>query len=244
MSIDGIQAIQSRISQIETMVSCRAPQHMSCPQPSISSAPLNFQDIMKYKTGGPSEANSLQNTAPSASSAASMVKPLAQNNGISCGQTSVAMCVNALTGKSLIDSDINSKYGFGLLEALNAESRSANVVWKDGGVINKNCWALLEQKVNNEGIPAVVGLNGPEFSPSGRGHIVTITKIEGNVVHVADPATGTMRTTTKEAMNNAPSHPDGNFIFYGTKQGELPPMMASNNFNPYMMLGQMGHKGF
>ncbi len=242
MSIDGINAIQSRIKQIESMVN-RPPQMNCVPQPEMSSTPLNFQDLMKYKANlesGPG--NSLQNVFPSASSAASMVKPLAQNNGISCGQTSVAMCINSLTGKSLTDSDINEKYGFGLLEALNKESASANVTWRDGGVINKNCWALLEQKVNNEGIPAIVGLNGPEFSPSGRGHIVTITKIEGDTVHYADPATGTMKTTTKNAMNNAPSHPDGNFIFYGTKQAPLPPTMTPNNFNPYMMLSQM--KGF
>ncbi len=237
MSINGIQAIEARISQIQTRINCK-PQAMNSAMTStsqIAQTPLNFQDIMKAKLG-----NVPASIATSVSSAASAaVKPLAQNNGISCGQTSVAMCINSITGKSLIDADINSKYGFGLLDALNSESKSVGVNWKDGGTINSNCWGLIEQKVNQEGLPAIVALNGPEFSPSGRGHIVTITKIEGNTVHYADPATGTMRTTTKEAMNNAPSHPDGNFIFYANRQGmELPPTM--NNFNPYMMLGKKG----
>lgn len=244
MGIENIQAIKSRISQIENRMSYQAPQISTPQMPNTPNAtPINFNELMKYKAnmfeGTPNGVNSLQNLAPSASSAASMVKPLAQNTGDSCGQTSVAMCINAVTGKSLIDNDINAKYGYQLLNALNAESQSANVTWKDGGEVNKNCWSLIEQKVNNEGLPVIVALNGPEFSPSGRGHIVTITKVEGNTVHFADPATGTMRTTTKEAMNNAPSHPDGNFIFYGTKQAALPPMMSPNNFNPYMMLSQM-----
>ena len=236
MSLNGIQAIEARINQIQNRINCR-PQ-MANEQTQVASMPINFQDVMKEKIGNPENINPSQISSPT-NAATNNIKPLAQNNGISCGQTSVAMCVNSLTGKSLIDADINSKYGFGLLEALNSESREVGVNWKDGGVINNNCWSLLEQKVNNEGLPAIVALNGPEFSPSGRGHIVTVTKIEGNTVHYADPATGTTKTTTKQAMNNAPSHPDGNFIFYASRQSnELPPMMASNNFNPYMLLGR------
>lgn len=140
--------------------------------------------------------------------------PLAQNNGVSCGQTSVAMAVNTLTGKNLIDADINSKYGYELLNGLNSECAEAGYSWKDGGDLNASSWELIDHKVNNEKTPVIVALNGPEFSPSGRGHIVTIVKTEGNQVTFADPATGTLRTTTKEAMNTAPSHPDGNFVFY------------------------------
>ena len=65
---------------------------------------------------------------------------------------------------------------------------------------------------------------------------VTITKVEGNTVHFADPANGTMRTTTKDRMNNAPSHPDGNFIFYATREGLTLPHTAMNMIP---MLNQM-----
>lgn len=145
------------------------------------------------------------------------VQPLAQNNGVSCGQTSVAMCINALTGKSMKDYDVNDKYGFELLNALNGECQGNGYTWKDGGEVSADKWALIDHKVNTEKIPVVVALNGPEFSPSGRGHIVTIVKTEGDNVTFADPATGTMRTVTKDQMNNAGQHPDGNFIFYGTR---------------------------
>jgi hypothetical protein len=153
------------------------------------------------------------------------VQPLAQSNGVSCGQTSVAMSINALTGKSLRDTDIDAKYGFELLRALNEESNG--VAWKDGGEIKPGCWELIDHKVNNEKTPVIVALNGPEFSPSGRGHIVTIIKTDGDKVTFADPATGTTRTTTKQNMNSAPSHPDGNFIFYADRSEGLPENLAS-----------------
>lgn len=243
MGFEAINAIQNRMNQIESMVNGKISS-VSAAAANQGQTPLNFDEVLNLKIGEMSPSSNMaalpqQNMGAAASPA--HIKPLAQNNGISCGQTSVAMCVNALTGKNLIDGDINAKYGFGLLEALNAESKTAGVDWKDGGEVGPGSWALLEQKVNVEGLPAIVGLNGPEFSPSGRGHIVTITKIEGDTVHYADPADGSMKTTTKAAMNNAPSHPDGNFIFYATRQ--MPStqsfMAANNSFNPYMMLSQM-----
>ena len=63
----------------------------------------------------------------------------------------------------------------------------------------------------------IMGLNGPEFSPSGRGHIVTLLSIEGDQVRYADPADGTIKTTTKQAIQNAPGHPQGKFFFYSTQ---------------------------
>ena len=56
-------------------------------------------------------------TLSSVASGASAVVPLAQSNSVSCGQTSVAMCINSLTGKDLRDTDIDSRYGFGLMRA-------------------------------------------------------------------------------------------------------------------------------
>lgn len=145
------------------------------------------------------------------------VVPLAQNTGDSCGQTSVAMAINALTGQKLNDNDINARYGYELLNALKSECSSVGYTWKDGGEINQNCWELIDHKVNQEKTPVIVALNGPEFSASGRGHIVTIIKTDGDKVTFADPATGTVRTTTKQNMNSAPSHPQGNFIFFAEK---------------------------
>lgn len=160
------------------------------------------------------------------------LQPLAQNTPVSCGQTSVAMAVNALTGQNLTDHDINSRYGFELLNGLNAECNKAGYTWKDGGDLNASSWELIDHKVNKEKTPVIVALNGPEFSPSGRGHIVTIVKTEGDTVTFADPATGALRTTTKEAMNTAPQHPDGNFVFYANRETVAPDsdaMLASNN---------------
>ncbi len=144
------------------------------------------------------------------------VKPLCQSNGSSCGQTSVAMCVNALTGKKLTDKDINGKYGFGLLNALNSESRSAGYKWTDGGNFSAKNWPSLEKRLNQEKTPVMIGLNG-QFSPSGRGHIVTLLSIDGDKVTYADPANGKVKTTTKKAIEQAPPHPDGKFFFYASK---------------------------
>ena len=151
-------------------------------------------------------------------SGAKDIAPLAQSNSISCGQTSVAMCVNALTGQNLRDTDIDARYGFELMRALNEESAVAGYQWKDHGDISKDSWALIDHKVNTEKLPVIVGLNGPEFSPSGRGHIVTIMKTEGDKVTYADPADGTIKTTSKKNMEMAPSHPDGNFVFYSNRE--------------------------
>ena len=102
----------------------------------------------------------------------------------------MAMAVNTLTGKNLRDLDIDGRYGFELLNALNSESASAGFRWRDGGEISASSWELIDHKVNNEKTPVIVGLNGPEFSPSGRGHIVTIVKTEGDTVTFANPPRG------------------------------------------------------
>lgn len=142
------------------------------------------------------------------------LRPLAQSNSVSCGQTSVAMSINALTGKKLTDRDIQKRYGFSLLQALNAESRGSGYSWKDGGNLTRKSWSVLEQKINKKGTPVLIGLNGPAFSPSGRGHIVTLIGIEGEKVTYADPADGKVKTTTRRVIEQAPPHPDGKFLFY------------------------------
>ena len=140
------------------------------------------------------------------------VRPLFQSNSISCGQTSVAMAINAIKGSQLKDTTISYRYGFSLLGALNAESRVAGVQWKDAGRPSPSKWPQIEKAVR-QGLPVIVGLNGREFSPSGRGHIVTIVGVDGNKVEFADPAHGNIRQTTKDAIDRAPSYPQGSFIF-------------------------------
>ena len=212
--LNNIQQAMNRIEQIEKRLNKepevnslafsqmfeqvnKAPMPQALAQPQ---APINLNDIQGVNPQLWSLMNS-QNTGVidpsnfgSAKAGEMGVKPLAQNTSVSCGQTSVAMAVNALTGQNLTDYDINNKYGFELLNALNSECGKAGYNWKDGG-----------------------DLNGPEFTPSGRGHIVTIVKTEGDTVTIADPATGELRTTTKQAMNTAPQHPDGNFVFYANR---------------------------
>jgi len=142
---------------------------------------------------------------------------LAQNTEDSDGQCAVAMAVNCVTGKKLDDNDINRRYGYELLRALRDECQSAGYTWKDGGEIGPNAWELIEHKIGPEGTPVVLALNGPEFSVNARGHIVLLCAVDGDKVTFADPATGTTRTTTKQNINNAPSHPQGNFIFYADR---------------------------
>lgn len=168
------------------------------------------------------------------------VTPLAQSNSVSCGQTSVAMALNSITGKHLTDMDIDHNYGFQLLDALKTESRPSGYDWNDAGNITADSWSMIDRKVNQEKLPVIVALNGPEFSPSGHGHIVTIIKTDADNVTYADPATGTIKTTPKSHMNNAPSHPDGNFLFVASKMAPDPVQMqpwAMNN------LPTMGNEG-
>lgn len=145
------------------------------------------------------------------------VTPLAQQTSGSQGQACVAMAVNFLTGKKLDENDINAKYGYELLRALRQECAEVGYDWKDGGEVGPDCWELIEHKVQNEQSPVLLALNGPEFSPSGRGHIVLVSKVEGEKVTFADPATGTFRSSTRGQINAAPQHPQGNFIFYADR---------------------------
>jgi len=145
------------------------------------------------------------------------VTPIAQHTGDSEGQASVAMAINCLTGKNLDDNDIQDKYGYELLRALREECAPAGLNWADGGEIGPEKWELVEHKVRNEHTPVVLALNGPEFSVSGRGHIVLLCGVDGDKVTFADPATGTLRTTTRQNINHAPQHPQGNFIFYADR---------------------------
>ncbi len=151
---------------------------------------------------------------PSASRALA-VKPEAQPDEWACGQTSVAMTLRFLTGKSWTGSKVASRYGYGLREALNRETHSLGLSWEDKNFSPK-LWKTMEEKLKL-GRPVIMGLNGPNFSPSGRGHIVTITGIQGDKVTFVDPAKGKVRTLPKSAFEKAPGHPDGKFVFFAVK---------------------------
>ena len=154
------------------------------------------------------------------------VVPIAQETGDSAGQTSVAMAINCLTGKQLDGERIYREYGYELLRALREECADVGLDWRDGGEIGPDRWELVEHKVNQEQLPVILALNGPEFSVNGRGHIVLVCKVEGEKVTFADPATGTMRTTTRSNINRAPSHPQGNFLFYAQRDETFTPRLG------------------
>jgi hypothetical protein len=222
--LSKIDRVENRIRQIESRIA-KGPQINSAAfnklmaghSESKRSASVGSGDaaMTKLNNMGHFNLSSIKglNKSTTVPGAGASVTPLAQSNGVSCGQTSVAMCLNSLTGANLNDMNIDQHYGFQLLKALKNESREAGFDWRDAGNITNDSWSFIDKKVNQEGLPVIVALNGPEFSPSGRGHIVTITKTTADTVTYADPADGKMKTTKKSNMVNAPSHPDGNFLF-------------------------------
>lgn len=144
------------------------------------------------------------------------VKPLSQSNSISCGQTSCAMAVNWLMNRNLTDRDFDARYGFNLLRGMNVECKG-KYNWKDLGNFSPDKWADLDHRLQN-GLVVIIGLNGPVFSPSGHGHIVLLTKIDGEKVTFCDPNANNVdgklvRTVTKKQIEDAKPHPQGKFIF-------------------------------
>lgn len=180
----------------------------------LGMGPFRTADPKPNRQSSPAEAPPV---AKPAVAQGAKVKPLRQSNSVSCGQTSVAMAVNSLTGKSLTDADIARKHGFSLLSALNSESKASGFRWRDGGNFKAKDWATLEKKLNKERTPVIMGLNGPTFSPSGRGHIVTLLSVDGDRVRYADPADGKIKTTTRQVIERSPGHPQGKFFFYAAR---------------------------
>ena len=157
------------------------------------------------------------------------LKPMKQSNDWSCGQTSVAMAVRKLTGRNIDDKYIDAKYGLGLLHALQSETGKHGYTWKDREFIPSRArssadrrkaadqsWKQIDKRLRL-GRPVLMGMNGPKFSPSGRGHIITLLGINGDKVTFADPADGKIRTLSKRDFENSPGHPDGKFVFYADR---------------------------
>jgi hypothetical protein len=156
------------------------------------------------------------------------VPHVAPGNGLTSGQASAAAAISFVTGKPIefvaedgrrLEHDLafDERYGLNLLGGLNAETRAAGVTWRDTGNLGPRNADAMRTKIQGalaQGLPVLIGLNGPEFAASGRGHIVTITGLspDGTVTFM-DPSGGCTRTTRWEKMVGAPSHPDGNFVF-------------------------------
>ena len=176
-------------------------------------APLDSEPTDLYEPGsmfGPGGSDADRLIPPPAQGP--KITPLRQHNSVSCGQTSVAMAVNSLTGKHLRDTDIDRVYGFKLMTALNDETRERGWKWRDGGNLSASKWPLIEKSLDQGG-PVLVGLNG-SFSASGKGHIVLIADVDGERVTYVDPADKGVKTCSRKDMERAPQYPGGNFIYY------------------------------
>jgi hypothetical protein len=141
--------------------------------------------------------------------------PLKQSNSVSCGQTSVAMLINAITGKNFTDQGFDVKYGYSLLHGLNEEIYAAGYEYSDFDLNKQNFEKAIDSL--KKGLPVICGTNTP-FSVTGRGHIFVITALSGDTSFVyADPNGGILRTATIEALLSAQPYPQGSFLFIATR---------------------------
>lgn len=141
---------------------------------------------------------------------------LAQTNAVSCGQTSCAMAANTITGQRLTDQSWDRRHGMSLLGGLQLECKDHGVTWEDVGRPRPEIWPRVLQSLAS-GFPAVCGVNGPDFSPSGHGHIVCIIGVTSKTVIFADPNRGRLRELERERFEQAQEYPQGNFIFLATR---------------------------
>lgn len=161
---------------------------------------------------------------------------LKQSNRVSCGQTSVAVALNYLSGSNLNDQDVDEHYGFCLLEALKTES-PPGIEWRDAGNLTEETWPAIAECLKAQRLPVIVAFAG-EADPTDRGYIVTLLAMEGDLVTYADPLTGGLKTMTKHTLLSAPSHPDGNFIFLPSR------VPIEKEINPYAVMNKpMGPSG-
>ena len=147
-------------------------------------------------------------------------KAQVQHKGDTCGVTSCAVVINWLVNKNYTDEDLLAKYGYGLLTALNTELNGHYHYSDTGntGRITEQMWPAIEHRARN-GIPTIMGLNTP-YSITGRGHVVCVFKVEGEIVTYTDSAEGPdghIRTTTKKQIETCALYPNGNFVLLGDK---------------------------
>lgn len=147
-----------------------------------------------------------------------LVVPQRSESHFQYSQSATAMCINSLTGQELRAEDIDAAYGYDLLRALNTECASVGVTWQDGGEIRPGWWDFLEEQVEEQGLPVTLALNGREFSPHPAGVVVVVVAVKWQWARIADPVTGRFRWVTRRQLESAEKHPDGNWMFYGTRQ--------------------------
>lgn len=142
------------------------------------------------------------------------VRILAQQTATSCGACSCAMAVNTIRKKDYSDLEWDARhrniYGLDLLSGLRQDC--PDHAWRDAGRPRPELWDQLLQSLA-AGCPAVCGVNGPEFSPSGHGHIVCIVGVTTKTVIFADPNGGRLRELPRESFEDAAEYPQGNFVF-------------------------------
>ncbi len=146
------------------------------------------------------------------------VKTLTQQDGSSCGLTSVAMIANAAHAKAgtgarpINDQDLRAENGGGtgyLPTVLNSHLkgtgfRATDESWGAGS------WSRIDESLQ-AGNPVMISTNG-QFSTSGYGHYITLTKVDGDRVQYADPADGQLKWTTKQTLDAQPAHTDGRWF--------------------------------
>lgn len=148
---------------------------------------------------------------------ASRVVPQYQSTPRSCGAASVAMCISALGAQKVDDQWVLHHYGYSLLPAL--QSNCPGWEWRDAGNFTPAMWPAIRDCLTSGGL-AIIGLNGPEFSPSGYGHIMVICGLSATEVILADPARGAFRTVSRQLVEQCPPHTDGKFVFLSTPRGK------------------------
>lgn len=151
------------------------------------------------------------------------ITPFAQHRGDSCGQSSVAMVVNAVTGKHIDDDTIDARYGFELKRGLDTELAGSPFRVTDAGNLGGGSLSTPAQAAEflkahvNKGLPVILaGNNG--VSSSGNGHIMVCTGISddgkgGHTLTMADSATGTKIPVPLSVYFSGATHPDGNFVY-------------------------------
>jgi len=143
--------------------------------------------------------------------------PIGDIRASGCGITSCVMVIDGLRGKNMTPETFYNTYGFSLVAGLEAQG----VHVTDRGSLHEQlsteaqAWDVFTSALS-KGHPVIFAANGPDFSHSGRGHImaaVGASVVDGiRTLSFNDPATGTVRTLPFSLLWNASSHPEGNFV--------------------------------
>jgi LysM repeat protein/muramidase (phage lysozyme) len=192
-------------------------------QPTSASAPGVGNTGNTGNTGKPAAGNSTGQIAN--------VPVFKQGNAVSevvndrgCGTTSVAMALSWATGKTVSSDQVYNAVGSA--DVSGARSYAINnypVTITDrgnlrssGGFAGPNTQAEAYKVLTDaigKGHPVIFSASGPDFSPSGRGHIMLATGVsvkDGvNMFTFNDPGTGTTRTLPFSALWNATDYPQG-----------------------------------